>query len=261
MKNEIIKEIENRGYKAELKTVTKNGVDLDAVVIGDGIVRPTMYLAEFTKGCGSVSEVADGIIKAYEEHKKPDINVEQVMSRDYIMKNIAIALQRCSSEDIIKKPTEYEGIEQYLLVDCGDFSYKLTSDVEKKIKIDIDKAWDAAMRNVETTTVLKPLCKMIAEETGLPEGVICDRNILVATNKRKFKGASAVLNKKALKKFADKIHEEKLYLLPSSIHDVIIIPETLAGAIEDLSNMVKSVNSENVDVMEQLSDMAYEIRF
>ena len=43
MMNEIIMELNNRGYKAESTTVVENGVEKVGVIIGEGTIRPTIY--------------------------------------------------------------------------------------------------------------------------------------------------------------------------------------------------------------------------
>ena len=50
--------------------------------------------------------------------------------------------------------------------------------------------------------------------------------------------------------------DDDLYVLPSSVHEVIVVPASLSAA-GDLGEMVRSVNKEVVSEIEYLSDHPY----
>ena len=50
----------------------------------------------------------------------------------------------------------------------------------------------------------------------------------------------------------------KLYILPSSVEEVIIAPQTAVDDVQFLSNLVKSVNETDVRPEDKLSDNVYE---
>lgn len=78
----------------------------------------------------------------------------------------------------------------------------------------------------------------------------------VLTNEGKFMGAAAIIYPEVLKEFADKIKSD-LYILPSSIHETILLPADTVLHPEELAPMVKEINSRVVDITEQLSDNVY----
>lgn len=70
-------------------------------------------------------------------------------------------------------------------------------------------------------------------------------------------GASAVFYPDVLQDIADKVGSD-LYLLPSSIHEMIAIPvNTALSTPDELKNLVKEVNGAEVAPKEQLSDNVY----
>ena len=70
-------------------------------------------------------------------------------------------------------------------------------------------------------------------------------------------GASQLYLKDKIKEFAD-ICECSLYILPSSIHELILIREDFAGiCVEELKQMVQSVNATEVSDEDFLSDNLY----
>ena len=78
----------------------------------------------------------------------------------------------------------------------------------------------------------------------------------VLTNCRKFFGASEILDKNTLHSIADKIGDGFI-LLPSSVHEVIILPPQNEKEYGKLAEMVQEVNMTQVSVEEQLSDHVY----
>ena len=81
----------------------------------------------------------------------------------------------------------------------------------------------------------------------------------VLTNKARINGAACILYEDVLDKFAASMSSD-LYILPSSIHEVILLPKIACYDKEALTDMVREVNAEGVAVDEILSDHVYEYR-
>ena len=78
----------------------------------------------------------------------------------------------------------------------------------------------------------------------------------VLSNRTRVHGAACILYQGVVSKFADDLQKD-LYILPSSIHETILIPaENLENSIE-LNEMVREVNMTQVDAEEILADHAY----
>ena len=86
------------------------------------------------------------------------------------------------------------------------------------------------------------------EETGVP--------MYVLTNSRKALGAACILYDGILKSCADRL-EEAFYLLPSSIHEVIMVPVSAVSDERELVSMVRDINRTQVRSTEILSDNIY----
>lgn len=78
----------------------------------------------------------------------------------------------------------------------------------------------------------------------------------VLTNNRCYFGACCILYPDVLKKISETL-EDNLFLLPSSIHEVIIIPASFADNPNDLHKIVCEVNLTEVATEEILSDSIY----
>lgn len=80
--------------------------------------------------------------------------------------------------------------------------------------------------------------------------------MLLLSNKTGVNGASVMLYPDVLDGLAEKF-DSNLYILPSSIHELIVIPSVVDGKQEELSDMVKDINKNHVNREEVLSDTAY----
>lgn len=84
--------------------------------------------------------------------------------------------------------------------------------------------------------------------------------LYVITNQSRWHGAGCAFNRDALADFAKEHHTRRIVLLPSSVHEMLIVPhpETIE---ENLSDMVKEINDSMVEPEERLTDRAYPIQF
>lgn len=80
--------------------------------------------------------------------------------------------------------------------------------------------------------------------------------LFVLTNEEGLNGAGTVLYEGILDSFSDQI-KGGFYILPSSIHEVLLVPEKEGSDPAALSELVKEVNRTVVDEGEILSDRIY----
>ena len=78
----------------------------------------------------------------------------------------------------------------------------------------------------------------------------------VLTNTGKLHGAVCILYQQLLEDFARQVNDN-LYILPSSVHEMIMIPASCAGKASELREMVEEINETQVEEEEVLSDSVY----
>lgn len=83
-----------------------------------------------------------------------------------------------------------------------------------------------------------------------------DSYMYILTNTARINGAVCILYKDVLKNFSESINSD-ICILPSSIHEVILLPYNEKVSTDELSHMVKDVNIHGVDASEILSDSVY----
>ncbi len=89
-------------------------------------------------------------------------------------------------------------------------------------------------------------------------GDMLNAEMWVATNNRKCRGACALLYEELFHELAEK-ENINFYIFPSSIHEVLLVPESNLTGIraEELSEFVKNVNVTQVALADQLSHQVY----
>ena len=78
----------------------------------------------------------------------------------------------------------------------------------------------------------------------------------VCTNTMKSNGAGVILYDGLLREFADRVDSD-VFVLPSSIHETLLIPVSAGMDLEALKDMVRSINRTEVAPDEILSDNVY----
>ncbi len=81
----------------------------------------------------------------------------------------------------------------------------------------------------------------------------------ILTNRERAFGAVCLLYDEVLQKFADELDDD-FYVLPSSIHEVILLPCKKSPSPDSLQNMVREINETDVAPDEVLSDHIYVYR-
>lgn len=127
--------------------------------------------------------------------------------------------------------------------------------------INLSTLLEAAMENLNQEPyeilrmkdVICGILKMKMDEDSEDED---DDFMYVMSNEERCNGAAGILRGDLLKEFADRI-QDNFYILPSSTHEIIFLPEAHADEKEKMDAMVKEINETQVAVEERLSDHVY----
>lgn len=80
---------------------------------------------------------------------------------------------------------------------------------------------------------------------------------VVVTNTSAAYGAEQIIKEETWQEIADRFGKKDWYILPSSIHEVIIVPKDLGPSARDFMDMVKTINATEVAPKDRLSDTVY----
>jgi len=144
----------------------------------------------------------------------------------------------------------------FVATDLGrDFGVvHITNEIAERIGLTKDEIWDIARKN--TPKLLKadivPMSSFISYDGNYKDA----EEMYIICNNKKVGGAGVILYDKILEELSSKL-ESDLYILPSSIHETIIIRADGNVDVSDLKDMVKNINTTVVSAEDILSDKVY----
>lgn len=92
-------------------------------------------------------------------------------------------------------------------------------------------------------------------ESGIPTDS-AEYPMFVLTSRSHLHGACCILYADLLKSFAERMQTD-LFILPSSIHEVILLPACTKEPMDSLSEMVREINETEIAAEDVLADHAY----
>ncbi len=225
-------------------------------------VAPTIYLERITDSDDITAEdIADQIITLSKFHASKDDSIVDMVTdmfgnKDKFLKAVrpellnkernAERLKAAVSQDFLDLSITYK-----LLVSADEGSCSsilVTESILEHMGITKEEVHKAALENIENDISIADMAHFVpfSPLTGF----------YVITNKRSVNGAGCMLCRKELDKLADE-YEADIIIIPSSRHEVIVVPDTHEGDIDALKNIIHIVNSECVESEDYLSDNAY----
>lgn len=262
-------------YRTELKQVQKNnGVMLHGLLIlsAERNVVPTIYLETFHAAYEdgvTFGDVLARIIEIYrEETPGENIDMEFFRSFDRVRDRICYRLIRKQHNERLLRDIPY--VDFLDLAVCFYYAYSGRTLGEGTILIHNShmEQWNVKLKDLmrhaaENTPrlfpgMLMPMRDVLEEMLELHEDHRTEEEIPlnVLTNSKRSHGASCILYPGLLEKIAER-NGKSFYIIPSSIHEVLILTETGAEEPAEMRDMIREVNREHVAAEEVLSDNLY----
>ena len=261
------------GFDVTVNKVTKNNnLILDGLVIKatDTNIAPTIYLngyyERYEDGAMNLDDVVESIIDTYSRHNSVTFDISTFTDFDAVKNRICYKLVNTASNKKL-----LEDVPHRELFDLSIVYYVVVS-VEANVTGSIIihnnhiKLWDITENDLyefasDNTKRLLPagiksMFDTLSEMVDMEDLPNTDDFMYVLTNKEKLQGASTILYQDVLSTFAMK-KNANLWLIPSSIHEWIIIPDDGNMNRETLSKMIQEVNGSQLAVDEILSDHPY----
>ena len=256
-----------------IKTIEKNnGVSCTGLLIrekGEN-VAPNIYLeyyfARYTEGC-AFDGVLREIAKEYRDIKNTIINTavsefDKAKARDKVI----VKLVNYRDNRKLLKDCPYIRFNDLAVMarfvvaldETGISSTPLTNDDLTEWGISKEELFKKALDN--TKRLLPPkvfkMDELINRSTGVWLDGEFETQAYVITNKICVNGATVVLYKEVMEEFEQKF-PEGFYILPSSIHEVIVLPASVTPDKSFLRELVREVNRDVLPDTDYLSDEVY----
>ena len=246
------------GLEARAQEVRKGDAVYIAIAVNKGSISPVIYIDNYFEGMTD-NEIVDKVIEIANK-AVPNFNVEDFADWEFARDNLVICLRAKTSNEVeIKK--DYLDMEMFVKfkLDDGSGSVTIKKDHVAHWGVDEDLVFKVAKANTIGKFRADSLLKILMG-AGYPlddyEINISENDMICLTNGEKLFGASAILDDVFLSKVAEKMDDD-IYILPSSIHEVIAIPARNAGTIEEMSAMITEINMAMVAPEERLSNHPY----
>lgn len=274
IENEILDLIpQNEGLTATINSVTKNnGTSLDALTITrqtKGIsASPAIYLNGFYQDYLKkvpFNDILEEIANIYINNKDfPVSNLNFLNDTENIIFNV---INKKTNEELLKTVPHIEFLDLAII-------FRYVVDIKKDgissviinnslTKIDAQELLRYALINNKRkfTYSIKSMEEIMSELMGIfyEPGGESSTGMYVISNNIGINGSSVLLYTEVFKKLSDKLNADKLYILPSSIHELIAVPVIgIDFNIKELKDMVISINGTEVSPEEILSDSVYQ---
>lgn len=293
MKYEIFKEVVADTFQnylpeeyrnMEMKVVSVNKVNrvLDGINLiggrGERVVSPTIYINDMYdhyKLCNDLKEAiqsgADRMVKAFKECPEMP-KIELAEAKDNIVFQLVNTEQ---NRDMLAEVPHREFQDLSIIYrwvvkvdEEGIQSTVVRNGLAEQLGLNEEQLFKLAAEN--TRRIFPPCVKSmnevileIFEKDGMPREVVemmlgempADKMMYVISNDRGINGSISML-------YEDKLHalamdmESDLYILPSSVHEVIAVSVEMGNPYE-LAEMVSEINMDQVALEERLSNQVY----
>ena len=282
---DVLKGYLGDGYGVETHAVIKNNdVRLTGLCISrdNSNIAPTIYLddlyKQFEDGEMDMDEVCRTIIRIFESSRlNLDLDVSQVRNLDYVRDRICFKIVGTSHNQDLLANAPHRIVADDLAVvffiavsqdHDGVASITIRNDLFETWDISVDDLYDIALDNTPRMFEgrIRPLFSVLADIMGkspeMFDGEFYDMAgsdmipMYVCCNNTQVNGASAILYKGLLQSFADSMGTD-LYIIPSSIHETLLVPVGDSFAPEGIKEIISQVNSTVVAPTDILSDGLY----
>ncbi len=255
-----------------INTVSKNngrkftGI---AITVRDEQISPNIYMDYYYMLYSEKKDMNHILELITEEYRKARENIDDYDFRPVenmdIQNNIFLKLINFDKNREMLADCPYIKYEDLAITfrilvksdDSGIASACISNREFHKLNMDIDSLYNIAKENTRKLfpPILQRLDQMMHDEFpdmfGLPSGM----DLYVLTNNQGINGAVYMSYEDIICDFAKE--HGSFYILPSSIHEVILFPREQDEAREELSEMVMEINRYVVADTEYLSDSVY----
>lgn len=286
----LVAEKMGEGYDVQIcKVLKNNSMELNSIVVlkQDKNIAPNIYLEpyydSYLEGT-AVEELAGRLCGIYRHSALPTLDEGFTYSLEDVKPFVFYRLvSRERNKKLLETVPHLFYLDLAITFHClvrsdveGIATIKITNehmklweieleDLKELAKLNTEELFPARIRKLEEVIGALLTGGAITEphHTDVIYGDFGETNemdggggLYVLTNQNGINGASCILYQNLIRKFARDMKSD-IYILPSSIHEVILLPYDESLAISTLTNMVKEINLTQVPDEEVLSDRVY----
>ena len=290
VKNEVKEFLPENFHTADIKLKVfekNNNVRLTGLIIESACnMSPTIYIDNFYKKYQDgtdINIILQEIAKIRMEYDvTDDFDVTTVTDFNKCRNKIMPRLIGAEENSEILKVRPHIRIEDLAVTFCIDLgenkdglmSVPVQFELMETWNVTADQLYEIALENLTKADIgvftpmreilfagmlseLKEICDGDEEEARRKlDQMIPDNNLWVLTNKRRVNGANMLLDRSVMEDVIKEVGTD-FFILPSSIHECIILPTDSGMDSQQLEAMVCEVNETQVEKEERLSNSVY----
>lgn len=265
----------------EARTMEKMNETYDALTvkpedsqIGVNLNTNALY-KEYEKGisfeciASKAAEIAENALNS-----RPDFDIDSFKDYSRMKETLTMEVVSAERNAELLQTVPHKNIEDMAVV----YRFEITTNVEGRSSILVtnnmleqygitaDQLHEDALRNAPEIkpVVIEGMAQVLAKQMGVDNVEMLGLNvppeqeqIFVASVEGYVHGAGVIAYQNFMEQASERVGGESFFILPSSIHEILIVPDNGLMSLEHLENMVKEVNASVVDPSEKLTDNVY----
>ncbi len=268
--------VQSMGGRIDKVSVSKNNQVLQGIAIrftGSSLgvtIYPQMYFEDYKNGI-PMSDIISGIQTEILRTKPPEVNISN-FSKEKATTHLRASIVNYENNKAWLKDIPHERLADLAVFAKWDFRNNYAAKVNNFLLGQMGLTKEEALKIAKSNTgrsaelksmneVMEGIIKEAVDDDGLAADLAAgleDSPLYVLTTESGFDGASLIADKKVMRQVHEELGED-FYILPSSIHEVILVGKSdVDGDVDSLREMVQSVNEREVPIEDRLSDQVYE---
>jgi hypothetical protein len=282
---EAVASVYVEGYSVQIQTVVKNNdTRLTGIVIrsNDSNIAPTIYLdgffGQYQDGM-PMDEVIKKVIDTYEQNKVTGrFDVSMVTDYASVSNRICVKLVNAAKNQDLLADAPHVMVSDLAVIfyivlskDNGSTAtITVRNNLMKLWNVTTEQLYEMAMDNTQRMFrgTVKSMASIMTEMLGNRMDEECANEfydmavgedevpMYIATNNIRIDGSVVILYDGLLREFASRVGSD-FYILPSSVHETILVPVSEDIQLDYLRDMVREINRTEVAPEEVLSDNVY----
>lgn len=284
-KNEVVGKIREflpesfASADVSLQVVRKNNdLQLTGLTIRstESNICPTIYLEKFYEEYEAGTDMSEILEKIAQIRMNNEVSerfdVAQITDFEQIKGKLVPRLINAEMNSELLEARPHKPVADLAVTYCalldqsfdGTASVAVTNELMKMWNTSVEELHEIAVANLSEllpstfkgiTEVMSDMMGMSIEDMEMMGMPTNEEQMYVLTNSAKTHGASALLDTEMMEEICQKLGD--FFILPSSIHELLVVPKRSGMDVEELEAMVREVNSTQVQLEERLSNHVY----
>ena len=267
--NEVL-EAQGAGFRAEAASVYKpnlgerGGYALRPIENCEGMLAPILYW-EPEMTFWSDEEIAKRMTDIVRDTRNTIVvpEITQAFVRENVMPKVLsaehmaelmehdIPFARISDTDLISL--------FYLPIESAEVTTTVTTQILRHVDMSLDEVFACAGRNALEQMTVRSLFSTLTGlmDTADVEDIGGDGLYVVTTRDMHYGSGVIAAGRAVLQRMGEALHTDEFFILPSSVHELLIVRDDGAFTFDGLLSMVTEINATQVAPADRLTDNVY----